>query len=277
MTSRIVALQLAVAALLLLPVPALGLPTFVPLEPFHLAPVAPESGILFEVRPTFFELAGDTNFGLGWLVEGRLAFLDRQMHAVLGLPFAMGFVDERAPGGDDAPIAFGDAEVGGGYGDALGGGGGRWGAGMRVALPTAGDSFPPFIAGIWSRPYDYQRHAIDVTTARAFADVGLDDGKFVLQLELGADFLIPDDTDNELAARFGFLVGFHLAPRTILMFEMTGNDLITDDDADGQFAIQPGIRFPASVLDMAVYLSVPVDNPLSGEAFAIGVQGVWNP
>ena len=244
-----------------------------PVEPFHLQPIAPASGVLFELRPTVFEAQDDTNFGLGWLFEGRLAFLDRMVYASLAFPLGMGFVQSDAPSA--GAVALGNVEAGGGFGQDLARGG-RWGFGGRIALPTSGDSWPPAVAGVAGRPYDWQLHALSAADARAFIHVGIDDGGFVGQLETGLDFQIPDDTSNELLARFGFLVGYHLAARTILMMEMTWRDYLTQT-ADGQISFQPGLRFPASVLDLACYLTVPVDEPLGGHAFAFGFQALWNP
>lgn len=248
----------------------LGVPaTAAAVEPFHLQPIRPRSGLLFETRPTIFEAAGDPHFGIGWLIEGRLAFLQDRVHVGLAVPFAMGFVE-----GSD-PVSLGNLELGGGYGDRFGEGW-SWGVGGRFSFPTAGDAGAPNYAGYAGRPYNWERHVQEAATMRAFGDIGIDDGTFVGQLEMGFDFYIPDGPSNELGARLGFLVGVHLAPRTILMMELVWVDLITAD-SDGQFSIQPGIRFPASTLDLALYLTMPIDDQLGGNAAALGFQLLWNP
>jgi len=262
---------LVVALVVSLPASAAAIPYFRPVEPFHLQPVAPASGVLIEHRSTFFDVGRDLHYGMGWLFEGRLALLDRRLHLALAFPLAMGFVE------DEEAVGLGNVEFGAGFGDAIGHGGGRWGVGMRIDVPTATNAPAPSEAGIASRTYNHERHEIDAANARFYADVGIDDGTFVGQVEGGFDTWMPQYTDAELMARFGFLVGVHLAARTILMMEMAWIDAVTSSRYDGRLSLQPGVRFAAGKLDLAFYLSIPVGSPYGGNAFAMGFQLLWNP
>jgi hypothetical protein len=182
----------------------------------------------------------------------------------------MGFVARRRA------VGLGNVEFGGGWGDAIGHGGGRWGVGLRVSAPTATDAPAAQTGGRAGHPYDHERHEFHASNVGSFADIGIDDGTFVGQLEGGFDMWIPRDAENELFGHSGFLVGVHLTARTILMMEMAWVHSFTSDYLD-QVSIQPGIRFPAKTLDLALYLCIPVDPPLGGNAFAVGFQLLWNP
>ena len=246
-----------------------------PPEPFHLRPIEPGTGALFEARPVLFDTnLGrnlDLRFGVGALAEVRAAILDRHVHFVLGFPFGIGFAERHSP------LGLGNVDLGAGVAGSLGS---RvdWGIGARFEPSTAATSDPaPQWAGLASRPYDMQRHLPASTNGHLVVDVAGDFGSYFAQVETGLGLHDPDDFDPELFARLGALVGRSVAPWADLMFEISWLGAPLESEWNGQASVQPGVRFHRQPFDLAVYGSIPLDSPLGGTAAALGLQGIWTP
>jgi len=121
------------------------------------------------------------------------------------------------------------------------------------------------------RPWDYVEFTNDDIVLRPFIDVRNIDGKVILQLRQGIDWV---RSDASLTSRTTFYVGYRPSEQFGIGLEAWEVYLIRaanpQDEGRAAYAVSPSLRFMTRMLQPAVSFLLPIDRPLFD-----AVQSFW--
>jgi hypothetical protein len=121
------------------------------------------------------------------------------------------------------------------------------------------------------RPWDYVEFTNDDIVLRPFIDVRDIDGKVILQLRQGIDWV---RSDASLTSRTTFYIGYRPAELFGIGLEAWEVYLVRaanpKDDGRAAYAVSPSVRFMTRVVQPALSFLLPIDRPLFD-----AVQSFW--